>query len=45
MTAFEINRNEFGKMFPKMDVDCFVKKPIRVAELANLVKAVLNKAA
>ena len=45
MTAFEINREEFGKMFPKMDVDCFVKKPIRVAELANLVKAVLNKAA
>jgi DNA-binding response OmpR family regulator len=43
ITAFEINYDEFRKMFPSIDVNCFIKKPISVVELANLVKKTLNE--
>ena len=43
ITAFEINHNEFRKMFPSIDVNCFIKKPISVVELASLVKKTLNE--
>lgn len=43
ITAFEINHNEFRKMFPSIDVNCFIKKPISVVGLASLVKKTLDE--
>ena len=43
ITAFEINHNEFRKMFPSLNVNCFIRKPISVVELASLVKETLNR--
>jgi DNA-binding response OmpR family regulator len=38
ITAFEIYYDEFRRMFPKVRVDCFVRKPIRIEELARTIK-------
>jgi len=37
MTAFEINDNEFSKVFPSTQVDGFVQKPISIADLTNKI--------
>ena len=38
ITAFEIYYDEFRKMFPKVRVDCFVHKPIRLEQLAKTIR-------
>jgi two-component system, OmpR family, response regulator ChvI len=43
ITAFEINYDEFRKMFPSINVNCFIKKPISVVELASFIKKTLNE--
>jgi two-component system, OmpR family, response regulator ChvI len=43
ITAFEINYDEFRKMFPSINVSCFIKKPISVVELASFIKKTLNE--
>ncbi len=38
ITAFEIYYDEFRKVFPKLRVNCFVRKPVRIEELANTIR-------
>jgi DNA-binding response OmpR family regulator len=42
ITAFEIYYDEFRRVFPKIKVSCFVRKPITIAELAKLVWEILE---
>lgn len=42
ITAFEIYYDEFRKMFPKLRVNCFVRKPVRLEELAKTIKEELE---
>jgi len=37
MTSFEIKDNEFSKVFPSTQVDGFVQKPIRIADLTSKI--------
>ena len=37
MTSFEINDNEFSKVFPSTQVDGFVQKPIGIENLTNKI--------
>jgi DNA-binding NtrC family response regulator len=37
MTAFEINDNEFSKVFPSTQVDGFVQKPIGIKNLTDKI--------
>jgi DNA-binding NtrC family response regulator len=37
MTSFEINDNEFSKVFPSTQVDGFVQKPISIEDLTNKI--------
>jgi DNA-binding NtrC family response regulator len=37
MTAFEINDNEFSKVFPSTQVDGFVQKPIGIKDLTDKI--------
>ena len=37
MTAFEIYRDEFRKVFPSYEIHCFIRKPISIKDLVNLV--------
>jgi len=41
MTAFEVYKNEFVKMFPSYDIKCFMKKPVRIKDLQAIVKGQL----
>ena len=43
ITAFEIYFDEFKKIFPKIHVSCFVRKPVTVKELARLVREELAR--
>jgi two-component SAPR family response regulator len=38
MTAFEIYRDEFKTLFPKLSLNCFADKPISIKTLSNLFK-------
>ena len=42
ITAFEEYEREFKKSFPNLEEDCFIRKPIRVNELVEIVKAKLQ---
>jgi two-component system, OmpR family, response regulator ChvI len=42
LTAYEIYRDEFKKMFPMIKVSCFVKKPIKVDDLAKIIEVELS---
>jgi two-component system, OmpR family, response regulator ChvI len=42
MTAFEIYRDEFKRLFPKLSLNCFANKPISIKTLANLLKIELE---
>lgn len=42
MTAFEIYRDEFKRLFPKLNLNCFANKPISIKALANLLKVELE---
>lgn len=37
MTAFEINENEFSKVFPSTQVDGFIQKPVHINDLVNTI--------
>jgi two-component system, OmpR family, response regulator ChvI len=39
MTAFDVHKEEFAKIFPSYDVKSFIKKPIRVKDLLRLVQS------
>lgn len=42
ITAFEIYYDEFRRVFPKLKVDCFVRKPVSLEELANIMRRELD---
>ena len=42
MTAFEIRDNEFSKVFPSMQVDGFVQKPIVIKDLTNKILSLIG---
>jgi len=41
-TAFEIYREEFHMIFPELSVDCFLRKPMSIAEFSNAVKPLMD---
>lgn len=43
ITAFEIYYDEFRRMFPKLHVNCFIRKPVTVKELAKAVREELAR--
>ena len=43
MTSFEINDNEFSKVFPSTQVDGFAQKPIRIEELTNKILDIIGE--
>jgi DNA-binding NtrC family response regulator len=43
MTAFEIKDSEFSKVFPSMDVDGFVQKPIGIGDLTNKILSIIGE--
>ena len=42
ITAFETYYEELKKDFPKLDVGCFIKKPIPISDLAKRIKTELK---
>jgi DNA-binding NtrC family response regulator len=43
MTSFEINDNEFSKVFPSMQVDGFAQKPIGIEDLTNKILDIIGE--
>ena len=43
ITAFEIYFDEFKKVFPKIYVSCFIRKPATIKQLAEAVRAELSR--
>jgi CheY-like chemotaxis protein len=43
VTAFEIYYDEFRRVFPKVKVECFVRKPVSIESLAALVRKELER--
>ena len=41
-TAFEVYYNEFKKVFPSLDVKCFIRKPITIGDLVAHINTELN---
>jgi two-component system catabolic regulation response regulator CreB/two-component system response regulator ChvI len=42
ITAFEESYNEFERLFPKLQIDCFIRKPISIDKLVEAVKTKLD---
>jgi two-component system response regulator ChvI len=42
ITAFEFYYDEFRRVFPKLNVRCFARKPIAMDELAKILKEELH---
>jgi DNA-binding NtrC family response regulator len=42
MTSFEINDNEFSKVFPSTQVDGFVQKPVGIKNLTNQILDIIG---
>jgi hypothetical protein len=42
ITAFEESYNEFKRLFPKLQIDCFIRKPISIDKLVETVKTKLD---
>lgn len=42
ITSFEESYNEFERLFPKLQIDCFIRKPISIDKLVEAVKTKLN---
>ena len=42
ITAFEIYYDEFKRIFPKIHVDCFVRKPVSIEQLAERIRQELE---
>lgn len=43
ITAFEIYYDEFRRVFPRLSIDCFVRKPVSLENLANIINAELKR--
>ncbi len=43
VTAFEIYYDEFRKVFPKLRVNCFVRKPVTISHLAQIIREELAR--
>lgn len=43
ITAFEINKDEFTKVLPSIDVKDFINKPIDMDDLISKIKSMLSK--
>lgn len=43
ITAYEIYYDEFKGMFPKIKVECFIRKPVSINNLARLIKDKLQQ--
>ena len=41
-TAFEVYYDEFKKVFPTLDVKCFIRKPITISDLVVHINTELN---
>jgi DNA-binding NtrC family response regulator len=42
ITAFEINKDEFSKVIPSMDVIDFISKPVSMSTLITKLNSILN---
>ena len=42
-TAFEVYYEEFRKMFPNLQVRCFIRKPITINDLVTHINSELEK--
>jgi DNA-binding response OmpR family regulator len=42
ITAYEESLNDMKRLFPDLGVDCFVRKPIEIYNLVELVKSKVN---
>lgn len=42
LTAFDINRNEFEKLFPGARVALFIKKSVRIPRLVSLINEAID---
>jgi len=43
ITAFEVYYDEFKKVFPKIHVSCFVRKPVSIKKLAEIIREELSR--
>ena len=43
ITAFEINKEEFSKVIPSLDVIDFISKPVSMSTLMNKLNSILNQ--
>jgi hypothetical protein len=41
-TAYEVNREQFKKEFPEIKFECFLKKPMSIARLAEEINRLLE---
>lgn len=42
LTAFDVHREEFERMFPNVKVEAFLKKPITIAKLVSRLRELDN---
>jgi two-component SAPR family response regulator len=43
ITAYELYYDEFKRMFPKIKVKCFIRKPVSINNLARVIKDELQQ--
>lgn len=43
ISAFEIYQDEFRRVFPKIKIDCFVNKPVRIERLVEIITTQLEQ--
>jgi two-component system, OmpR family, response regulator ChvI len=43
ITAYEIYYDKFKRMFPKVKVECFIRKPVSINNLARLIEDELQQ--
>jgi two-component system, OmpR family, response regulator ChvI len=42
ITAFEEHYKDFECLFPNLELDCFIKKPVSIDKLVEVIKTKLN---
>jgi two-component system, OmpR family, response regulator ChvI len=43
ITAYELYFDEFKRIFPKIKVECFIRKPVSIDNLAHVIKEELQQ--
>ena len=43
ITAYELYYDEFKRVFPKIKVECFIRKPVSINNLARVIKNELQQ--